>query len=112
MRMVDDDEIVSARQLFDREGFEILQRALVPFDGDAGLLFPQCRAGDHRIVTARMAPGHAAQCHVAHRPNSARIAALCSPIRGAARSTLALTPSTRSGELVVRIETSSSRVTV
>src|SRR5207342_884200 len=101
-------KVIRAREFFDREGFEILQRALVPHDLDAGLLLPDRRAGEHRVVAARMAPRHALQRDRAHRPNSSRMAALCSPMRGAARGNFGRSPLTRIGERVVTIETLSS----
>src|SRR5579883_3014171 len=65
MRMIDNDEVVAPRQSLDREGFEILQRATVPFDFDAGLLAPEPRASRQRVVAAWMVPRHSAQGHVA-----------------------------------------------
>ena len=38
MRVIDDDHVVLAGQVLDREGFEILEAALVPLDRDAGHL--------------------------------------------------------------------------
>ena len=84
MRMVDDDEVVGAREFLDREGFEVLQRPLVPRYLGARPLLPQRRARDHRVVAARMAPRHAFEHDSTHRPNSSRILSLCSPMRGAA----------------------------
>ena len=61
MRMIDDDEIVAPRKVLDRIGLEVLQRALVPRDRNAGRLAPELRTGDKRVVAAWMAPGHPAQ---------------------------------------------------
>ncbi len=91
MRVIDDDEVVLPRQVLDGKALEILQRPLVPDDFDARALLPLGRSRKHRVVATRMAPGHATQGH-GHRPNSARISLLCSPMRGTARPNAEPTP--------------------
>jgi len=83
MRMIDDDKVIGTCQFLDREGFEILQRTIVPLDLDARLGLVQRGTGHHRVIAAGVAPGHAFQ--LGHSANSERIWALCSPTRGAAR---------------------------
>ena len=114
MRMIDHQQVVVAGQIVQRMRLEPLQGATLPDNVDAGLCTPQARARDQRIVAARVIPGHPfeRQCGSRHNPNSARILAECSPMRGAATVVFARWPFTRIGDRVVRTWTLSSRSTV
>src|SRR5690606_7317294 len=112
MGMINHNQIKITRQFLDRIGLKILKRALFPFDLNALIRVPLFCSRDHWIKATGMAPGHAFQFDSTHRPNSSRIWLLFSPMRGAARDTLGRCPLMRSGEHVVTMEISSSRVTV
>ncbi len=105
MRMVDDDQVV-ARAPAPRPGRIRSPAASACPSRSRRRSSPaqSARAGDHRVVAARMAPGHALERDASQAELLRGSPRSCSPIRGAARSDFGRRPSTRSGERVVRIE--------
>ncbi len=62
MRMIDDDQVIFARQFLDRERIRNPAASACPSRCSTPVFsFQSRRAGDHRVVAARMAPGHALQ---------------------------------------------------
>ncbi len=111
MRVVDDDEVVcrasSSTGKVSKSCSERLSQAIpTPV-----FSMPDLAGRDHRVIAARMAPGHPLRI-VMFTSRILRGSRRCARRSAAPRGCSARAPSTRIGERVVAIATPSSRVTV